>query len=242
MLQKFKITSYYKRLSLLKGDSMLQKFIITSYTIIFTLAVVFILPVAGEAADTPPASPVEKNNTGSWKTGSSSDLINSSVSGRTVPTGIHNPAGDPKDKMTSEKVEPNNPEDFPMSEWKPPVAEHLGNQKDAVIAEHPENPSAESFVDTGKIQEHPTHGKVWVPLGLAKDDDKPCGCNCSGCPDPKWVCIEPYCLIVEDDDHPMMEKLKAIEDPRMTPNLGSLKSGGKEFRRPIPIPPALEPK
>ena len=83
---------------------MLQKFLTTFYAIIFTSAVVFIIPVAGEAADTPPASPVEKNNTGSWKTGSSSDLINSSVSGRTVPTGIHNPAGDPKDKMTSEKT------------------------------------------------------------------------------------------------------------------------------------------
>ena len=46
---------------------------LTLYAIILTLPVVLIMPFASEAADTPPASPIEKNNTGSWKTGPSKE-------------------------------------------------------------------------------------------------------------------------------------------------------------------------
>ena len=100
---------------------MLQKFIITSYAIIFTLAVVFIIPVDVEAADTPPASPIEKNNTGSWKTGPSSDLTATDVSGRVYClNGGHAPeCNTPKKRSnevrTSKKVEPKK-DSFPMSE------------------------------------------------------------------------------------------------------------------------------
>jgi hypothetical protein len=106
---------------------MLQKFIITSYAIIFTLAVVFIIPVDVEAADTPPASPIEKNNTGSWKTGPSSDLTATDVSGRCLSPPGPCP-GDPVLKSNtvrpSKKVKPKK-NSFPMSERNLSSSPHL---------------------------------------------------------------------------------------------------------------------
>tara|TARA_B110000495_G_C22650291_1_gene385558 strand:+ start:96 stop:587 length:492 start_codon:yes stop_codon:yes gene_type:complete len=108
---------------------MFYQFKITSYAIIFTLAVVFIIPVDVEAADTPAASPIEKNNTGSWQTGPSSDLKATDVferSSREYCCAMGEPCcvkgkGNSKSKRvrTLKKVEPNSPEEFPMSEWTP---------------------------------------------------------------------------------------------------------------------------
>jgi hypothetical protein len=137
---------------------MFYQFKITSYAIIFTLAVVFIIPVDVEAADTPPASPIEKNNTGSWQTGPSSDLKATDVferSSREYCCAMGEPCcvkgkGNSKSKRvrTLKKVEPNSPEEFPMSEWTPDDSV----DKAPPISKEKAGKISGSFIPTFKVQ------------------------------------------------------------------------------------------